>query len=51
MRVILRILLQSPASTAKLVEIALFERGVVVTLSANFRGKGVIHRRILASEN
>jgi len=33
-----------------LVEIVLFERGLV-TLSANFRGKGVLYQRPLASEN
>jgi len=32
-----------------LVEIVLFERGWV-TLSANFRRKGVVHQRILASK-
>ena len=33
-----------------LVAIVVFERGWV-TLSANFRGKGVVHQRVLASEN
>jgi len=33
-----------------LVEIVVLERGWV-TLSANFRGKGVVYQRLLASEN
>jgi len=33
-----------------LVEILVFESGWV-TLSANFRGRGVVHQRILASKN
>ena len=33
-----------------LVEIVLFKRAWF-TLSANFRGKGVVHQRLLASEN
>jgi len=33
-----------------LVKIVLFERGWV-TLSTNFRGKGVVHQQLLALEN